>query len=61
MNKFPVYNCPDILLYDFSDEYKRLYQSKVYELEGVFLIMITGLTRYIRTCSNTTDFREIRN
>ena len=35
MNKFPLYNCPDILSYDYSDEYKRLYQSKVYELEGV--------------------------
>ena len=34
MNKFPIYNCPDILLYDYNNEYKKLYQSKVYELEG---------------------------
>lgn len=35
MNKFPIYNCPDILLYDYDNEYEKLYQSKVYELEGV--------------------------
>ena len=34
MNKFPIYNCPDILLYDYDNEYNKLYQSKVYELEG---------------------------
>ena len=34
MNKFPIYNCPDILLYDYDNEYEKLYQSKVYELEG---------------------------
>ena len=34
MDKFPIYNCPDILLYDYNNEYKKLYQSKVYELEG---------------------------
>ena len=34
MNKFPIYNCPDILLYDYNNDYEKLYQSKVYELEG---------------------------
>ena len=34
MNKFPIYKCPDILLYDYDNEYEKLYQSKVYELEG---------------------------
>ena len=34
MNKFPIYNCPDILLYDYDNDYEKLYQSKVYELEG---------------------------
>ena len=34
MNKFPIYNCPDILLYEYNNDYEKLYQSKVYELEG---------------------------
>ena len=38
MNKFPIYNCPDILLYDYDNEYENLYQSKVYELEGALQI-----------------------
>ena len=38
MNKFPIYNCPDILLYDYDNDYEKLYQSKVYELEGALQI-----------------------
>ena len=38
MNKFPIYNCPDILLYDYNNDYEKLYQSKVYELEGALQI-----------------------
>ena len=38
MNKFPIYNCPDILLYDCDNDYEKLYQSKVYELEGALQI-----------------------
>ncbi len=38
MNKFPIYNCPDILLYEYNNDYEKLYQSKVYELEGALQI-----------------------
>lgn len=38
MNKFPIYNCPDILLYDYDNDYEKLYKSKVYELEGALQI-----------------------
>lgn len=35
MKKIPVFNCPDVLLYDYDEAYKLLYESKVFELDGL--------------------------